>query len=87
MTILNVAKQANVEPQFWSNLEHDRVWPPKELRQFIAELLSTTPALLDQDLSRHDHELKKYLDKHEEVVDWLRRMSKDEPERSLILRS
>lgn len=74
MTIMAISREARAVPSFWSDMEHDRVWPTDDMIPFLAGLFDTTPGLLKQDLERYHHDIKKYFEKHKNVIDWFKRM-------------
>lgn len=86
-TILRISREAGVLPTFWSEMEHDRRWPEETMVPFMAEFFDTTPSLWKQTVERYRHDVKKWFDKHREVVDWLKRMTRDaQADRTLVLR-
>lgn len=74
-------------PTFWSEMEHDRRWPSEDLTPFMSELFDMTPGIWKQTVDRYHHDVKKWFEKHREVVDWLKRMTRDaQADRTLVLR-
>lgn len=76
MTMREAAEKCGVTAPYWCDLEHDRRAPSPEMLTKLAALLDTSPALLRQTIRRVSRDLNLWLDKHPEVVAWLREVAR-----------
>lgn len=76
LSIITAARKAFLEPQFWSDLEHGRIYASKETLTRIGLALETSPVTLRCTQERLDHEYTLWLAKFPGVIQWLKDLAK-----------
>lgn len=72
LSMREAAKRCGVTAPYWCDLEHDRRSPSPEMLASVADLLDMTPAVLRQSIRRMSRDVTRWLDRHPEVVAWIR---------------
>lgn len=78
LSILTAARKGFLEPGFWSDLEHGRIYASKETLSKIGLSLEVSPVMLRLTQERLDHEYELWLAKYPGVATWLKALADKE---------